>query len=135
MTKTLKTNTELSKPKEQKGEITNGSRPTHNLNVKTTQFGGKEVNYRIALLWDNEDYINIRFPKLVVVNNNETGVPTLYAEVKHYGQPARVELARFERIKDEVRAFEGNYNDMVIFKRKDLEEIKTPKGSTTQPKP
>jgi len=119
----------------EKGKDKNGSRPTHDLHVKTTQFGGKAVNYRIAALWDNEDYINIRFPKLVVVNNNETGIPTLYAEIKHYGQPARIELARFERIKDEVRAFEGNYNDMVIFKRKDLQEVKTAKTTTTHPKP
>ena len=130
MTKTLKTNTSKSQPDNKQGDQSNGSRPTHDLNVKTTQFGGREVNYRIAALWDNQDHINIRFPKLVIVNNNETGIPTLYAEVKHYGQPARIELAQFERVKDEVRTFEGNLNDLVAFPRKNREDVK----SISQPK-
>ena len=45
------------------------------------------------------------------------GFPTLYAEVKHYGQPARIQLARFSRIESETFAFEGNLNGMVAFKR------------------
>lgn len=133
MTKTLKTVLKTTKPKEQKGDETNGSRPTHDLNVKTTQFGGRQVNYRIAALWDNQDYINFSFPKLVIITDEDDNTPTLYAEVKHYGQPARIELARFKKQGDQKGIFEGNFNELVAFKRKSFED-KSNKAAL-QPKP
>ena len=112
-----------------------GDRPTHDISIKTAQFGGKEVNYRIAALWDNGDHINFGFPRLIV-KTTERGIPTLYAEVKHYGQPARIELARFSRIESETFAFEGNLNDMVAFKRSTQEQDqKKALNRNPQPKP
>ena len=110
-----------------------GDRPTHDISIKTAQFGGKEVNYRIAALWDNGDHINFGFPKLII-KTTERGIPTLYAQVKHYGQLARIQLARFSRIEDETFAFEGNLNGMVAFKR-DMTGKNHKKGTKLNPQP